>query len=379
MLHIVDILSGGILKLTQLLCCTYADGLGIRDLLLPAVTLFESAASLLLKTDVDLAGWLGDLAPRGDLDSTQLLYRLLGAKIPHGIMRRTQAVSGNSDPDLKVLQAVTAVTWKGIPLLSLAFSMLKPAAGTSADNSNEYLLEGVGEGKGRACSTGTGSGGGSSSSSSSTGATRSKGSTGSSVSSTQAGSHCSRAVGQSQHSTPDHKGVPLPATASGACESISSGTQLDQPPHRASSSSIAPRARAGASFVEAWKLSPNTLKGFATLCTNMWQTCTCPLQVRQQYGDIRISRFDVHHCLNQRLSLRAVLACLPLYCATFPILHIKQFSLGCQAATLSLYINWNIGTVRVGGKVHMLSGACLSCAWVPDNHSDPPSGIVSVT
>jgi hypothetical protein len=52
----------------------YAGNARAIDLLYPAITLVKAAASLLLKTDGDLAGWLGDLAPRGNLDSTQLLY-----------------------------------------------------------------------------------------------------------------------------------------------------------------------------------------------------------------------------------------------------------------------------------------------------------------
>jgi hypothetical protein len=262
----------------KLSCCTHAGGLSIHDLLLPAVTLVESAASLLVTTDGDMAGWLGDLAPRGDLDSTQILYRLFGARVtPPARMPQAQIVAGKFDNDIKAQQAVAAATWQGLPLLSLAFSMLKPAAGTSASSSKLHLQKGVGEGQGGACSTGTGSGGGSS------GSTGSTDSTGSSVSNTQARSHCAGASRSCQHTTPEHKDAHLPSAASGARDSSSSSSKHQQSVQRASSSRVSSGARAGPSFIEAWMHSPNTLKNFALWSANLWRTCSCSLQVRHQY------------------------------------------------------------------------------------------------
>jgi hypothetical protein len=115
----------------------------LGDLYYPALTLFDSAATLLQKTDGDLAGWLGDLAPRGDLDSTQLLYRLVGAN-----MADAQHGSEHSlgyALDVGVGQAFGALTMQGLPLLALAFRMLKPAvSSTSASKNTSQVQKGDG-------------------------------------------------------------------------------------------------------------------------------------------------------------------------------------------------------------------------------------------
>jgi hypothetical protein len=89
----------------------------------------DLAALLLAKTDGDLAGWLGDLAPCGDLDSTQLLYRMCGADMMSQFLASAR---GFPEADLEVTNAVVVLISHGLPLLSLAFRMLKPATFTAA-------------------------------------------------------------------------------------------------------------------------------------------------------------------------------------------------------------------------------------------------------
>jgi hypothetical protein len=96
-------------------------------LISPAIGLVESATSLLLKTDGDLAGWLGDLAPRGDLDSTPLLYRIFGLDMAS----LRGACKGHTVHDRASHSALACLTSQGLPVLSLAFRMLSPAHGAS--------------------------------------------------------------------------------------------------------------------------------------------------------------------------------------------------------------------------------------------------------
>jgi hypothetical protein len=116
----------------------------------PAVSLVESALSLLLKTDGDLAGWLGDLAPRGDLDSTQLLYRIFGVSMSNVNL----ACRGPSAHDKAISQAAMCLTSQGLPMLSLAFRMLNPAA-SAAVRASRGAVDGTVQGS--TSSTGTGS------------------------------------------------------------------------------------------------------------------------------------------------------------------------------------------------------------------------------
>jgi hypothetical protein len=101
------------------------------SLFLPVISYVQSAADLLSKTDGDLAGWLGDLAPRGDLDSTQLLYRLAGTRLD-GIK---EICFGHDDDEQQSLAALVLPV-HGLPLLALAHCMLQPGRKSSTAGSS---------------------------------------------------------------------------------------------------------------------------------------------------------------------------------------------------------------------------------------------------
>jgi hypothetical protein len=101
--------------------CTTGHGASAA-LFLFIISYVESAASLLLKTGGDLAGWLGDLAPRGDLDSTQLLYRMAGSRLD-GI--REEMEEGSSKEEHQAV-TVAVLPLQAVPMLALAQRMLQP-------------------------------------------------------------------------------------------------------------------------------------------------------------------------------------------------------------------------------------------------------------
>jgi hypothetical protein len=84
------------------------------------------------KTGGDLAGWLGDLAPRGDLDSTQLLYRLCGVD-----MVKVHQACHVMDDGIMARTTAGVLTNEGLPLLSLAFRMLRPVSSREGAHSCE--------------------------------------------------------------------------------------------------------------------------------------------------------------------------------------------------------------------------------------------------
>jgi hypothetical protein len=212
-------------------CC--AGNERADDLISPAIHLVNSALSLLVRTDGDLAGWLGDLAPRGDLDSTQLLYRIFGVDVAgvYGVCK------GQTVHNRASHSAVTCLTSQGLPVLSLAFRMLSPAASTAARSSKG---SGDGTAQGSANSTDTASGGG-------------------------------RAEAGSKGA--DKTGV-------GHCSSSGSGKQ--QQPGRSGSSRTALGGRVGPSFIEAWTESPLTVKKLTMPCRNLRETDSCLAQVRHR-------------------------------------------------------------------------------------------------
>jgi hypothetical protein len=75
--------------------------------------------------DGDLAGWLGELAPRGDLNSTQLLYRMCCLYKPpeHKLLvlpsSATLDIEGEAD-NMYILHT------RLIPLLMLAYQTVPP-------------------------------------------------------------------------------------------------------------------------------------------------------------------------------------------------------------------------------------------------------------
>jgi hypothetical protein len=199
----------------------------------PAINLVEAALSLLVKTDGDLAGWLGGLAPRGDLDSTQLLYRIFGVNIADV----HKACRGASIQDNARCQAAMCLTSQGLPLLSLAFRMMNTAA-SAAVRSSKGGGAGAVQGSTSSTSTGGASDGGRA------------GAHGKDAEKAQASQHRSSGSGSGKHPQPGHFGSSR--TASG---------------------------RSGPSFTQAWAQSPLSLQAFALPCMNMPDTKECMTQV----------------------------------------------------------------------------------------------------
>jgi hypothetical protein len=141
---------------------------------------------------------------------------------------------------------MTGLTWQGLPLLALAFHMLKPAAGGSKGS-------GGGTAQGAASRTCTGSVDGSAEAGS-RGADRAQMS--------QCGGSSSRSGG--------------------------SGGMHKQP--GGSSSSHTASGRVGPSLLEAWTQSAGTLTTFALSCVNLCWAKTCMLRVRRhQIGVLEYS------------------------------------------------------------------------------------------
>jgi hypothetical protein len=205
--------------------CAGADRAG--DLIGPAVKLVEAAVALLVRTDGDLAGWLGDLAPRGDLDSTQLLFRIFGVNVADLDHPRR----GPSGADTATSQAATHLTSHGLPLLSLAFRMLNPAASAAAARSSEGGVEGAAQGNNSAKGTGVGAG---------------------------------RAGAGSKDADK--------ARTSQDISDSGSGSGMQQQPGRSGSSNTASGGRVGLSFVQAWTQSPLTVKMLALACQSLQET-----------------------------------------------------------------------------------------------------------
>jgi hypothetical protein len=130
------------------------------DLLTPAIKITNAAIRLMEATDGDLAGWLGDLAPRGDLDSAQILYRMCWADV--ATLQYSTLSSDQRKQTLAV--AVTRLTRHAVPLLSLAYRMLRP-----------HKSDGNGNGANGSSSGGPSSGAGAGSSISSSEQGKSKG------------------------------------------------------------------------------------------------------------------------------------------------------------------------------------------------------------
>jgi hypothetical protein len=89
------------------------------------------AAILMCIAGGDLAGWLGDLAPRGDLTSTQLLYRTccFSSALSDFQVRPDNAVQA-------AMQAARCAHDTLIPLIALAFEAPPVAANSSATSAS---------------------------------------------------------------------------------------------------------------------------------------------------------------------------------------------------------------------------------------------------
>jgi hypothetical protein len=110
--------------------------------LTPAIKITNAAIRLMKATDGDLAGWLGDLAPRGDLDSAQILYRMCWADVAS---LQYSTLSGDQRKQTLAV-AVTSLTSHAVPMLALAYKMLRPhnmvsnggsSSGASSGSSSE--------------------------------------------------------------------------------------------------------------------------------------------------------------------------------------------------------------------------------------------------
>lgn len=107
---------------------------GGGDLYMHMVSIIESALILLSETDGDLAGWLGDLAPRGDLDSAQILYRLALGNAVKAVTPKGAFLGDVYDQ--YVALNVTEVAMQALPMLALADRMLQPGRSCSGGSNS---------------------------------------------------------------------------------------------------------------------------------------------------------------------------------------------------------------------------------------------------
>jgi hypothetical protein len=187
-------------------------------------------------TKGDLAGWLGDLAPRGDLDSTQLFYRMAGIETDAFIhivnSDRINAIPGT------VLRMLLQL---GVPMLGLVnrISLLGEIQRQSKDRSKRDASTLVG-----AQQQGSRSGGGNGAQSGTSGSSSGK------YGSTQS------TTGSSQGSTPDEL---------------------------------------GAAFLEAWQRSPVTIGRVVTACNTFENTFQTMCTVRRQVAGCSFRNVRFYH------------------------------------------------------------------------------------
>jgi hypothetical protein len=235
------------------------------------VTIVESAIKLLLKTDGDLAGWLGDLAPRGDLDSTQILYRLCGSDTSRLIQSSFQ-----HPQDCANCLTVINLCERSLPLLALLCPLLQLPA-TPASSSSKGMATG-------SCSNVA-----SSNKVPQDANARDQACTG-------AADHAEGNVTDSTGSVPESGTGSVPASGTSASnggpgvaqQSTAVGTAHAKQPSAAgrvkgksaSRKVDSQQEAAGADFITAWLGSPLTVDSFINNCKNFPPAAACAAKVR---------------------------------------------------------------------------------------------------